>query len=72
LQDLICRYIRVGGYGCLAALWIGFVCGIAAWLGTAKGFGGALHFPTSLHINNDWTEYRLLGRGECGDHRRRL
>ncbi|KAJ7485761.1 solute symporter family transporter [Mycena latifolia] len=34
-------------YGCLAGLWIGFICGIAAWLATAKGFGGSVDVTTT-------------------------
>ncbi|KAF7337178.1 hypothetical protein MVEN_02155900 [Mycena venus] len=37
---LAIRSRRANKYGCLAALWIGFVCGIAAWLATAKGVRG--------------------------------
>ncbi|KAJ7907573.1 solute symporter family transporter [Mycena leptocephala] len=36
---LCIRSRRANKYGCLTGLWIGFVCGIAAWLATAKGFG---------------------------------
>ncbi|KAJ7244056.1 solute symporter family transporter [Mycena rebaudengoi] len=34
-------------YGCLAGLWIGFVCGIAAWLATAEGHGGVVDIMTT-------------------------
>ncbi|KAF7326735.1 hypothetical protein MVEN_02592400 [Mycena venus] len=44
---LAIRSRRANKYGCLAALWIGFACGIAAWLATAKGFGGAVNVMTT-------------------------
>ncbi|KAF7325696.1 hypothetical protein MKEN_00419700 [Mycena kentingensis (nom. inval.)] len=44
---LAVRSRRANKYGCLAALWIGFACGIAAWLATAKGFGGEVTVATT-------------------------
>ncbi|KAJ7064756.1 hypothetical protein C8F01DRAFT_774330 [Mycena amicta] len=38
---------RANKYGCLAGLWIGFICGITAWLATAKGFGGLVNVATT-------------------------
>ncbi|KAJ7819577.1 solute symporter family transporter [Mycena olivaceomarginata] len=44
---LAIRSRRANKYGCLAGLWIGFMCGIAAWLATAKGYGGAVDVTTT-------------------------
>ncbi|KAJ7039002.1 solute symporter family transporter [Mycena alexandri] len=44
---LAIRSRRANKNGCLAGLWIGFACGIAAWLGTAKGFGGVVDVTTT-------------------------
>ncbi|KAJ7794427.1 solute symporter family transporter [Mycena olivaceomarginata] len=44
---LAIRSRRANKYGCLAGLWIGFTCGIAAWLATAKGYGGAVDVTTT-------------------------
>ncbi|KAJ7667142.1 Sodium:solute symporter family-domain-containing protein [Mycena rosella] len=46
----VCLAIRskhANKYGCLAGLWIGFTCGIAAWLTTAKAFGGSVNVITT-------------------------
>ncbi|THV04712.1 solute symporter family transporter [Dendrothele bispora CBS 962.96] len=39
---LCLRSRHANKWGCLAGLWVGFACGIAAWLVTAKGYGGAV------------------------------
>ncbi|TRM56000.1 solute symporter family transporter [Schizophyllum amplum] len=39
---LCLRSSHANKWGCVAGLWVGFVCGVAAWLGTAKGYGGAV------------------------------
>ncbi|KAJ7126334.1 urea transporter [Mycena epipterygia] len=44
---LAIRSKHANKYGCLAGLWIGFICGIAAWLATAKGFGGVVDVATT-------------------------
>ncbi|KAJ6536883.1 solute symporter family transporter [Mycena capillaripes] len=44
---LAIRSRHANKYGCLAGLWIGFICGIAAWLATAKGFGGVVNVTTT-------------------------
>ncbi|KAJ7064763.1 solute symporter family transporter [Mycena amicta] len=44
---LAVRSRRANKYGCLAGLWIGFICGITAWLATAKGFGGLVNVATT-------------------------
>ncbi|KAJ6570850.1 solute symporter family transporter [Mycena vulgaris] len=44
---LCIRSRQANKYGCLAGLWIGFICGIAAWLATAKGFGGVVNVTTT-------------------------
>ncbi|KAJ7347324.1 solute symporter family transporter [Mycena albidolilacea] len=44
---LAIRSRRAKKSGCLAGLWIGFTCGIAAWLATAKGYGGAVDVTTT-------------------------
>ncbi|KAJ7445199.1 solute symporter family transporter [Mycena galericulata] len=44
---LAIRSKHANKHGCLAGLWIGFICGIAAWLATAKGFGGQVDVTTT-------------------------
>ncbi|KAJ6615145.1 Sodium:solute symporter family-domain-containing protein [Mycena sp. CBHHK59/15] len=44
---LAIRSKHANKWGCLAGLWIGFICGIAAWLGTAKGYGGLVDVTTT-------------------------
>ncbi|CAK5262103.1 unnamed protein product, partial [Mycena citricolor] len=44
---LAIRSRKANKYGCLAGLWIGFFCGVAAWLATAKGHGGTVDVVTT-------------------------
>ncbi|KAE9404653.1 solute symporter family transporter [Gymnopus androsaceus JB14] len=44
---LALRSRHANQWGCLAGLWIGFVCGVAAWLATAKGYGGEITVTTT-------------------------
>ncbi|KAJ7512988.1 solute symporter family transporter [Mycena galericulata] len=44
---LAIRSKHANKHGCLAGLWIGFICGISAWLATAKGFGGQVDVTTT-------------------------
>ncbi|KAJ7785237.1 solute symporter family transporter, partial [Mycena maculata] len=44
---LAIRSKHANKYGCLAGVWIGFICGIAAWLATAKGYGGLVDVTTT-------------------------
>ncbi|KAJ7153257.1 solute symporter family transporter [Mycena filopes] len=44
---LAIRSRKANKNGCLAGLWIGFACGVAAWLATAKGYGGVIDVTTT-------------------------
>lgn len=44
---LCLRSRHANKWGCLAGLWIGFACGIAAWLATAAGYGGVIDVTTT-------------------------
>ncbi|KAF9015942.1 hypothetical protein BDZ89DRAFT_1076029 [Hymenopellis radicata] len=44
---LCLRSRHANKWGCVAGLWLGFACGVAAWLGTAAGYGGVVDVTTT-------------------------